>query len=540
MAPRRGPASPPLWPYVTAGLVTALVVLGVAELVSVLFSPASSPLVAVGAAFIDITPAWLKDLAIGLFATADKAVLVIAMVVVTAAIAAGIGVLARWRLVAALALCAVIAVGLCVVVLSRADTDGTDLLPTVLGAVIGLATLRWLVGLAHTVETRTVGTRTVETRTGSAVDGPDAQTARGGDDSTTDRLRFLRSAGVAAVAAGLVAAGGRALSAAGRVAAAARDAVRLPTPRRAAPPLPDGVGVRATGMPPFVTPNTDFYRIDTALAVPQVDPADWQLRIHGMVEQEITLDFDDLLSLELQESWVSLTCVSNPVGGELAGNAKWLGHPVRELLARARPLEGADMVLSTSVDGFTASTPLEALTDGRDDALLAVGMNDEPLPHKHGFPARLVVPGLYGYVSATKWVVDLEVTRFADKAAYWTQRGWSERGPIKLASRIDVPRAGAAVAAGPTTLGGTAWAQTVGIDRIEVQIDDGAWQEADLAAEANVDTWRQWSLDWQATPGDHTARVRAVDHNGEQQTSDHANPVPDGATGWHETHFTVS
>uniref|UniRef100_UPI0013E97431 molybdopterin-dependent oxidoreductase n=1 Tax=Cellulomonas endophytica TaxID=2494735 RepID=UPI0013E97431 len=280
-----------------------------------------------------------------------------------------------------------------------------------------------------------------------------------------------------------------------------------------------------------VTPNDAFYRIDTAFVVPTIDPSGWSLRVHGLVEREVVLTWEDLLGESLVEAWVTLACVSNEVGGDLVGNARWLGLPVRGLLARAGMREGADMVLSTSSDGFTASTPLEALTDDR-DALLAVGMNGEPLPYEHGFPARLVVPGLYGYVSATKWVVDLEVTRFADRTAYWTDRGWSERGPVKTASRIEVPRAGAEVPAGTVAVGGTAWAQHRGVTGVEVQVDDGPWQPAVLAGEISVDTWRQWSFRWEATPGQHVLRVRASDPDG-PQTGDVARVVPDGATGWH-------
>jgi len=292
------------------------------------------------------------------------------------------------------------------------------------------------------------------------------------------------------------------------------------------------------GVVPFVTPNRDFYRIDTALLVPQVDAEDWTLRVHGLVEEEVVLTFQELLDADLVESWVTLTCVSNEIGGDLAGNAKWLGYPVRELLARAQPTADADMVLSTSADGFTASTPLGALTDGR-DALLAVGMNDEPLPIDHGFPVRMVVPGLYGYVSATKWVVDLEVTRFADARAYWTDRGWSAEGPIKTASRIEVPRPDTPLAAGQFAVGGTAWAQHRGITAVEVQVDDGDWAPATLATEASVDTWRQWSYLWDATPGRHRLTVRATDATDGVQTADRADPVPDGATGWHSIDVTV-
>ncbi|HKS01271.1 MAG TPA: molybdopterin-dependent oxidoreductase, partial [Arthrobacter sp.] len=263
------------------------------------------------------------------------------------------------------------------------------------------------------------------------------------------------------------------------------------------------------------------------------------MRVHGLVEQEVRLTFQDLLDAELIESHVTLTCVSNPVGGNLAGNARWLGLPIREVLRRARPTAGADMVLSTSVDGFSASTPLEVLQDGP-DAMLAIGMNGGPLPLEHGYPVRMVVPGLYGFVSATKWVVDLEVTRFADSKAYWTNRGWSERGPIKTMARVEVPKSFATVPAGKVAIGGTAWAQTRGITKVEVQVDGGTWADAVLAEEASVDTWRQWSFIWDAQPGPHYIKVRATDGTGDVQTGKRADPVPNGASGWQSVMVTVA
>jgi DMSO/TMAO reductase YedYZ molybdopterin-dependent catalytic subunit len=327
---------------------------------------------------------------------------------------------------------------------------------------------------------------------------------------------------------------------AARAVQAGRAALRLPAPVGAGPTAAELASVDVPGISPMLTPPRTFYRIDTALSVPQVSPGDWHLRVHGMVEHELDLSFDDLLALPMIERLTTLTCVSNDVGGDLVGNQVWLGHPLRELLARARPLAGADMVLSTSADGWTAGTPLEALTDPGRDALLAVGMGGEPLPVEHGFPVRMVVPGLYGYVSATKWVVDLEVTRFDQAQGYWTPRGWAERGPVKTQSRIDVPRAGRTVRAGPVTVAGVAWAQHRGIERVEVRVDDGAWREARLAAGGTIDTWRQWTLTWDAVAGDHTLQVRATDGSGAVQTGEQAPPAPDGATGWHTVQVTVS
>ena len=287
-----------------------------------------------------------------------------------------------------------------------------------------------------------------------------------------------------------------------------------------------------------MTKNSDFYQIDTALVVPQVSPDDWTLKIHGRVKKPMTLTYQQLVSRPMIERYVTLACVSNEVGGELVGNAKWLGVPLKDLLDEAEPEDGADQVVSRSVDGFTAGSPTAALRDGR-DAMLAVGMNGEPLPINHGFPVRMGVPGLYGYVSATKWLAELELTTFADFDAYWVPRGWSQQAPIKTQSRIDTPRGGATVNPGQLVIAGVAWAQHRGIAKVEVRVDDGPWQEAKLAAVPSVDTWRQWSLPWQATSGKHRLTVRASDNAGATQTAQQAPPDPDGATGWHTVEVGV-
>jgi DMSO/TMAO reductase YedYZ molybdopterin-dependent catalytic subunit len=302
--------------------------------------------------------------------------------------------------------------------------------------------------------------------------------------------------------------------------------------------VPPGADLHIEGLTPYVTANEDFYRIDTALQVPVVDPATWSLRITGMVQNPIQINYAELTAKPLVEHMTTLTCVSNEVGGDLAGNALWLGYPVRELLAEAKPLAGADMVLSKSHDGWTASTPLSALTDPHREALLAIGMNGEPLPIEHGFPVRMVVPGLYGFVSATKWVTSLRVTTYAEEQAYWTPLGWSPKGPIKLASRIDVPRK-STVDAGMVVVAGVAWAQHTGISAVEVQVDQGAWQPAQLAETVGPDTWRQWKYEWPATSGTHTLTVRATDANGQLQTAQQAPSMPDGATGYHSIRVKV-
>ena len=508
-----------------AGVAAAAVVLSVAELAGAFFTARATPLIALGSTFIDFTPPWLKDFAIAAFGTNDKAALFAGMGLTIFVLACVLGVVAyrRWALGAA----GVLFMGAVIVasVVTRAGVRPVDAVPSVAGTAAGLIVLRLLVSRLW--------------RLRGFPDVPAGLAAKEPERPAASRRAFFAVTGLTAAAAGIAATGGRLLSAARNKAAQARDSLRLPVPARPAAALSAGVQSPTPGVAPWLTPAKDFYRIDTALSIPEIQAEEWELRVHGLVEQEVRLSFQDLLDAELIESHVTLTCVSNPVGGNLAGNARWLGLPIREVLRRARPTAGADMVLSTSVDGFSASTPLEVLQDGR-DAMLAIGMNGGPLPLEHGYPVRMVVPGLYGFVSATKWVVDLEVTRFADSKAYWTNRGWSERGPIKTMARVEVPKSFATVPAGKVAIGGTAWAQTRGITKVEVQIDGGAWADAVLAEEASVDTWRQWSFIWDARPGPHYIRVRATDGTGDVQTGKRADPVPDGASGWQSVLVTVA
>jgi DMSO/TMAO reductase YedYZ molybdopterin-dependent catalytic subunit len=357
------------------------------------------------------------------------------------------------------------------------------------------------------------------------------------DDSAAvnlDRRHFLWTAGVgAALAIGAGGVGGF-LSRRFR-ADESRASVRIPAPASPASDSPAGFDA-VDGISPFFTPNDRFYRVDTALLVPAVTAEDWQLRIHGMVDRELTLTYEQLLARPLIERDVTLTCVSNPVGGHYLGNARWIGAPLRDILEEAGVRPGADQLVARSVDGFTVGTPTAALLDGR-DAMLTVGMNGEPLPISHGFPVRVVVPGLYGYVSATKWVVDMELTTFGAYDAYWIVRGWAQQAPIKTESRIDVPRG--SVSSGQRDIAGVAWAQHIGIEAVEVQIDDGVWLPAELAPQDTTDTWRQWRFAWDATPGEHRIAVRATDRDGEIQTPDPAEPFPDGATGYHTVSVSV-
>ncbi|WP_414685465.1 molybdopterin-dependent oxidoreductase [Microbacterium sp. LWO12-1.2] len=496
-----------------AGLSAAAVAVGLAELVAAVVEPSASPFAVIGSGLIDLAPSWAKDTAIALFGTGDKAALLTGIAVVLVAVAATAGILESWRSGVGSVILGGLGVLALVTAMLRPGAGPFAWLPGLVAAVVAVVALRLLMRRLHPVP-------------GLRLDGE-------------ERRRFLLwSVGVAAtgVAALII---GNAARGATRSIESVRTLLRLPAPASPAPAVAAGADLGVPGLAPVVTPNAEFYRIDTALIVPRIDPADWSLRIHGMVEREIEISWDELVALPMQESYVTLACVSNEVGGSLIGNARWLGYPVRELLARAGVDPDADMVLSTSSDGFTASTPLEALTDAR-DALLAIGMNGDPLPIEHGFPVRMVVPGLYGYVSATKWVTQLEVTRFDRASAYWTDRGWSERGPVKLQSRIDVPRRGQRIDAGAAVIAGMAWQQHVGVDGVEVRIDEGPWRRAELATAISDDTWVQWRLDWVAESGAHTIECRALSSDGETQTSEPADVVPDGAQGWHRVDVTVA
>lgn len=531
-----------------AGVTAAAVAVGVAEPVAVLTGPRSAPLIAVGGVVVDLVPEPLKHLAISLFGTHDKVALLTGTAVLLAAVAGLLGVLAGRRLWIGLAGIAAFAALGVAAALTRPGAGPAAALPSLVGGALGALTL-W----AFVAGPLAPDLWPWSPPTPAAPGGPPMSTARGGpaapagaradadergeETDPEGRRRFLRGVGVLAGTAAVAGLGGHWL-AGRRGVSAARRAVTLPTPSASAPAVPAGADLSLAQLAPYVTPNSGFYRIDTALVVPQVDPETWRLRIHGRVREPIELTFEELLARPMVERYVTLACVSNEVGGDLVGNARWLGVPIKELLDEADPEPGADQVVGRAVDGWTCGTPTAVLCDGR-DALLAVGMNGEPLPVEHGFPARMVVPGLYGYVSACKWVTELELTSFADFDAYWVPRGWSAQGPVKTESRIDTPRPRNRLTAGPVTVAGVAWAQHRGIRAVEIRVDGGPWRPAVLAPTVSVDTWVQWSWRWDATPGAHTLQVRATDADGVTQTPERRPVAPDGATGWHTVKVTV-
>lgn len=492
-----------------AGTASAVAAAGAGELAAALVAPQSSPIAAIGSALIDLAPSWAKDLVIAVFGTSDKLALLALIGLVLIALGAAAGLLQRTRPPWGAVLAGLLgAVGILAAV-TREHPDPLAALPSLLAGAVGAVCVHGFV------------------RRPRATEGTAAVSRRGFVIASVSAAAL----GAAAVVASTV---GRA---ADRSIQAIRQSLRLPAARTVAE-VPASAEIGIPGLAPVITPNREFYRIDTALIVPEVDPAEWELRIRGLVEREVVITWDELLALPLEESVTTLSCVSNQVGGDLVGTALWLGYPIRHLLARAGVKPEADMVLSRSRGGFTAGTPLEALTDGR-NAILAVGMNGEPLPREHGFPVRMVVPGLYGYVSATKWVTSLEVTRFDRATAYWTDRGWSARGPIKLQSRIDVPRQ-SGIPAGRTVVAGVAWQPHVGVEAVEVRVDGGPWQPAELASAISDDTWVQWTLTVELSPGEHELTCRARSASGELQTGEIAPPAPDGATGWHTIRVTAA
>jgi DMSO/TMAO reductase YedYZ molybdopterin-dependent catalytic subunit len=512
------------WLAALTGVISAIVVLGVAEACALVTGNAGSPLFAVGSLVIDLAPPGAKDFMIALFGTGDKAALLTLLGILIVAGSALAGWLELRRSPFGVVIFGIAILVAVIAVVTRAGASGTDGVPTIVGGVVGVIILRSAIRRLQLWRTATQPTR-VASRSASI-----------------ERRGFLTMTLVAGGIALVAGTGARIANAGATVVAEVRKKITLPAAATPVAPLAGGTSLNIPGISSLVTPNSTFYRIDTALQVPSVDSETWKLKVTGEVENEIEIDFAELLKKPLIEHYATLTCVSNDVGGDLIGNALWLGWPIRELLALAKPKAGADMVLSTSIDGFTAGTPLTVLQDVNTEALLAVGMNGTPLPVEHGFPVRMVVPGLYGYVSATKWVVSLEVTRFAKAQGYWTPRGWDARGPAKLESRIDTPRADSAVAASSSTIpiAGVAWCQHVGVSKVEVQVDKGPWQTATLADSISADTWRQWVYQWKPTKGAHQLRVRATDALGNRQQEAYVSPAPNGAEGWHSINVSVN
>jgi DMSO/TMAO reductase YedYZ molybdopterin-dependent catalytic subunit len=506
-----------------SGVMAGAAGLATTELVGSLDADGGPSVVtAVGTAFIDQFSGSLKDIAVRIFGTNHKTALIVGIAIITLVLGGLVGRLARKHRALAIGLIVGWAgIGVLAALGDPLAKTGWSITAAVLGAAVASGVL---IGLAHLA--RNVSTTSTTLNTDPRV-------------KAANRRAFLTATGTAGVAAvGTTLVARRLRDTATDDAAKDIAATFLPdAPVAARTALPDGTLDSVDGITPYVVPNGDFYRIDTALIVPRVNVRTWSLKIGGRVDNPFTLTFDEIAAMEQVEMPVTISCVSNEVGGDLVGNAVWRGVPIAKLLERAGVQPGADQLVSRSVDGWTCGFPTSAALDGR-TALLAIAMNGEPLPADHGFPARLVVSGIYGYVSATKWISEIELTGWDDFDGYWIPRGWSKEGPVKTQSRIDTPRRKAP--AGPLAIGGVAWAPNIGIDRVEVRINEGQWQQCELGAVASTDTWVQWKLDWDAAPGDYELEVRATDKSGFTQPEERTPVAPNGATGYHRRRVTVS
>lgn len=528
-------------PGAILGVVATGAGLAAGELMVGLVSGSSSPVIAVGNKVIDLVPIGLKNWAIETFGTDDKTVLVVTTLVLVfvAGIVIG-GLAAAGRRSAAIG--GTVGVGLLGVgaVLTRPDPSLGRLAPILVGTAVSLGVLLWLAP-RRVVQQPTPGHAVAGVVAGTDLEPipahryvPMVVPGTGIADRRTFVLRSVGVASVAAVAAGTGRLVQRRYSVAGE-----RAALSLPPVATRPLALPPNADLDVPGLSPFVIPNDGFYRIDTVLTVPQLSTDDWRLRIHGMVDEELELTFDDLLAMDQIERYVTLSCVSNPTGGPYVGNALWQGVRLDTIFAEVGFHPESTQLVSRSVDGWTCGTPVASLTDGR-DAMLAIAMNGEPLPAEHGYPVRMVVPGEYGYVSATKWVVDMEFTTWEAYDAYWVPRGWAQQAPMKAMTRIETPRHRDEVAAGPVNVAGTAWAVHTGISAVEVRVDDGEWMRARLGGVPSEDTWRKWVVEWEAEPGEHRIEARCIDGDGEVQTDVRADVAPDGASGYHQLDVTVA
>ena len=498
--------------FALSGILAALAGIASGHLVAALLNPSASPVLAIGSTVIDLTPTPVKEWAIAHFGTNDKLILQGSVFIVTLILAGVAGVLSQRRRAIGVALVALLVVLAGAAALARPTATATDLLPALVTLAVGVATLLFLLARAEQA----------------------AHPSATADTAGAGRRGFLLGAGAITIGAVLVGIGGQLMIGARTVAT-----IALPKPKSPAKPLPTGLEATVKGISPLQTPTGSFYRVDTNLAVPQVDLDRWTLQIDGMVNKPFTLTFEQLAAMPLIERDITMTCVSNEVGGGYVGSARWLGVRLTDVLDRAGLRGRPDQVLSTAVDGFTISTPLAAITDGR-DAMIAIGMNGQSLTDTHGFPARLITPGLYGFVGATKWLTKLTLTTYAADQSYWTKRQWATDAPIKTSARIDTPAPLSTIPAGTTAIGGVAWAQHRGIATVQVKIDDGKWQNTKLGPDIGTDYWRQWYLPWNATPGLHRLAVRAIDRQGETQTSKRATPFPNGSSGIQEIVVTVT
>ncbi len=503
-----------------AGVLSVGFALGISEFFAGLFTGVPSLVASVGSIFIPFIPPALEDFAIETFGTSDKFVLYLTTVVGTLAFGAWAGRVAWTNVRGA----AGIWTGFTLIGLLAASSQPLVSTPLTLALLIAASVGGYAVLTALRNADRTL-LRLIEARD----NGGEVADRRAEVMVDLSRRRFVGMLSGVGIAGLVAAATGRALL--NGQARVNIDALTLPAAQRTVPVPGAAAAFDVPGISPIVVPNEDFYRIDTALTIPRVDPETWSMLITGMVDREVELTYGDILDMDLVEAYVTLSCVSNRVGGDLVGNAKWLGVPLANVLDLAGVQPGADQLVGRSVDGWTGGFPTELAFDGR-DALLAVGMNDEPLPASHGFPARLVIPGLYGYVSATKWIREIELTTWDAFDAYWVPRGWAKRGPIKTQSRFDVPARSSTVPVGTTVFAGVAWAPHRGIERVEIRADSGEWSDAELSSPLSDDAWVQWRGELDLAEGVHLVECRATDGTGQTQGAAYVAPRPDGAEGY--------
>ena len=495
------------------GVVATGAALGTGELLAGILAGAPSPILSVGRQLIDLQPPGAKEFVVSLFGTADKLALEVLVLSVALGVGAIVGLVARRRPGLAMGIIgAFVAVGF-----AAGLRDADTVLPLAIGA--GLA--EFAVGATALDKFMAMARRTRSDSSGAGM--PD----------WSRRTLLIRGGllGIASISASAV---GRTLLERQRLTKPG-ELPNVPDPVS----LPAGAELGVPGLTPIIVPTPDFYRIDTALIPPNIDRSTWQLRIHGMVDREVTLTYAQLIELPLIEQYVTIACVSNRVGGDLVGNTKWTGVRLRDVLDLAGVKPGATQMVGRSVDGWTAGSPTAWIMDPEREPMIAIGMNGEALTREHGYPARVIVPGLFGYVSATKWVTELEFTTLEAFDAYWVPLGWAKEAPILTQSRIDVPPRNTNIPAGPMKIAGVAWAPDRGISRVEVSVDDGDFHDATLSVPISDATWVQWEYPWVATAGSHTARVRATDATGETQTEVVTRPDPNGARGWHRIPFTV-
>ncbi len=493
------------------GIVAVGAGLAVAELLSSIKSGMNGPIVSIGNRVIDYVPASIEKFAIRTFGVNDKHALVITISILVLILAILIGRShfsgKRIRANLIVAFMTIIAV-----VASIFDASAG-----VLSVLPSLAAGGMTIWILKILENRIK--------------------QKDSEDLTLNRREFIKTVGFIAVgsAAAVIASNFFRTQASAQL---QRLNILLPKALKFLPPPPTDPALTTAGLSKLFTPNGEFYRIDTAIVVPNINIETWRLKIDGMVNNPLEFTYKELTDRPVFELDATIACVSNEIGGDLVGNARWLGIRLDDLVREASPFASADQVMGHSIDGFTAGFPV-AVLDGR-DAMIAIGMNGEPLPVDHGFPARVIVPGIYGYVSATKWLTRIELTRFDQAQGYWIPRGWSAQAPIKTAARIDTPTIGSTVSAGQRIIAGVAWAPIRGISKVEVRVNNGVWRPATLGPALAKTSWRQWWIDWEAEPGDVLLAVRATDGSGALQSSKSVPIEPNGAEGWHTINVTVS